>query len=1105
MSTDTTSPDAAAADPTRNTGRFILAYGLTWIARLVFWCMAPILALALVMGAGVAVVTLYPPDLEVYVETLAGFLSERSGFSVRLAGVELQTGLSLAVVGKGVEIADPKSGAALLVADRILMRISPLALARGGLPVAMTLDHPKVTVRRDAGGGIHIGGRALEEGAGDGAAGESGFAWLMVHAIDLHEAECSWIDEQVTDSGMPLRLSLDAIRVSAFLERVGQGRVTLSARIASMGESSRVELQAERAKSGQWSARLKLHQGRIAPLRPYLVNAEPLNGLTSPIDLSADLTGQDREFGHAEWQAELGSGALAWPSLFRWPIPITRLTARGRVDHDPKGWHVDVNGFELHSVHGQAQGAVLVTGIGGAGSPFMDLKAQASGNPADKAGFYYPTPIMAPSLVNWLDNAIQEGRVKRASAHIKGHFNQMPAGPNDPPGDRFHIEADVTGATLNYFPPLVPLTRATTHLIFDRYSFTAQVSEATYGATHKVKGEVKIADMVHDPVVEIAAESPQIDLGSVWKEIVTHPKLRWDEAVGMGGAVAAGQGTGSLKIALPLNDLAKLSYSGKLEMHQTTFHPRFLEQPLTGASGSLNIDSERLDIRLESGKLGDHALSGDASARNYRQGGKAHFNSRLKTRVEPERLVEWLAPLLGEEGGIRGRVPLVIEFTRQPGSSGFSVQGGADLTEVAATGRMNWKKNPGEAGEIQGEGELGLDGRLRLRTFKVRAGNLSGSGGVDWDLAENLGVLRFGEFRLDQSFGKVRLTRAREKGRAGWSIDAAWKQLDLGPLWSRAPESSKNASGAEGSKQAAPEMSWPKVGMKVRAEHLLLANGERAGQLDAEVEIELRIVRIAAFSMVQAGGEVSGNGEFLWSNRIGSGGYAGRLLMHSADFGKLFRSLDLNEGLEGGSGQMEVSLDGFKPPGQRWLDTLSGTARFKFEEGKVRRLGFVATLLGLFSLKDLPKLVVGARPDLDVTGLHYQGFQGDFAIHDSIWTIDGMRLTSPSMNIVVTGRIDFPADKVELLVGMRPLQSLDSLVNNVPLLGKLVTGDRQAVVETQFDVTGSTRSPQATIRPVSSLAPGLLRDWINVPFDWIKRATNKKKSSDLSGNTDKEH
>ncbi|GAB0056586.1 hypothetical protein SIID45300_00894 [Candidatus Magnetaquicoccaceae bacterium FCR-1] len=1065
-------------------------HGLERISRLLLWCLAPVLALALLLGGAVAYVTVHPPDLTPHVETLAAFLSEKSGLSVRLAGLDLTPGLSLAVVGQGVEIGDPVSGAPLLSAERILLRVSPLALARGGVPVAITLERPRATLRRDAAGNLHLGGLLLAGGEGSPALDHS---WLLLNAVDLRGAEWIWIDETVPDAGGgALRFVVDDITLSAFLERAGQGRVNGSARLPAFGEGGRLEFTGERLRGGRWNARLTLHHGLVAPLKPYLRDAEPLNGLTAPIDATVELTGLERDLVKADWRAELGAGELAWPSLFRWPLPISRLTARGGVGRDASGWRVDVQGFELRSAHGRAQGSVLVTGIGGPGSPFMDLKAEASGNPASKAGFYYPTPIMAPSLVQWLDNAIRDGQVKRASAYIKGHLANMPAGPNDPPDDRFHIEADVTGATLNYFPPLVPLTQATTHLIFDRYSFTARVSEANYGETRQVKGEVRIDNMVDNPVVEIVAESPQIDLGSVWKEIVTHPKLRWDEAVGMGGARAAGQGSGTFKLSLPLENLATLRYSGRVEMKQTLFHPRFLDHPLSEAAGTLAIDSERLDIHLESGKLGAFPLSGEAAVRNYRQPGKTAFTARVKTRVEAERLAEWLAPLLGEEGEIRGRAPVEIAFTRQPGSAGFVVEGMADLKEIAALGRMGWSKGAGEEGEIRGEGSLASDGRLKLTTFKVGAGNLSGAGRLDWDLAGNYGEVAFGELSLDKSHGKVTLTRAPGKGGVGWSIDAAWKQLDMGPLWSHPGGSGESRAAIGETERIDPERSWPRVAMKLRAEHLLLANGERAARLDTEVEIERRILRIVAFSMLQAGGEVSGNGEFLWSSRIGSGGYSGRLLMNGADFGRLFRSLDLNEGLEGGSGQMEVSLDGFKPPGQRWIDTLSGTARFKFQDGKVRRLGFVATLLGLFSLKDLPKLVVGARPDLDVTGLHYREFQGDFAIRESVWVIDRMQLLSPSMNMVVTGRIDFPGDAVELLVGMRPLQTLDSLVNTVPLLGKLVTGDRQAVVETQFDVTGSTSAPQATIRPVSSLAPGLLRDWINAPIDWIKRATGKK-------------
>ncbi|MBF0213189.1 MAG: AsmA-like C-terminal region-containing protein [Magnetococcales bacterium] len=411
---------------------------------------------------------------------------------------------------------------------------------------------------------------------------------------------------------------------------------------------------------------------------------------------------------------------------------------------------------------------------------------------------------------------------------------------------------------------------------------------------------------------------------------------------------------------------------------------------------------------------------------------------------------------------------------------------------MAARGRMGWHKHNDEAGQLHGEGNLTLGGRLTLHSLLAEAGNLRASGSVDWDLAKHQGRVVLAETKLDRSSGRVVLSREKKKGPGEWQIDADWKRLDLGGLWRTVPAGPARINGSEETVTSPPERSWPTVGLRLRADQLSLAHGEQAERLDATLAMELRSLRIDALRMHQGNSEIQGTGEFLWSRRIGSGGYGGRMRVTSQDFGRLLRSLDLHEGLESGSGEMEVSLDGVQAPEQRWLDTLSGTARFRFKEGKLRRLGFVSTLLGLFSLKDLPNLVVGERPDLDVSGLHYQEFAGTFAIHDSVWNIERMALLSPSMNMVMTGKVDFPQDRVELLVGMRPLQVLDELVNGVPVVGKWVTGDRRAVLETQFDVTGSTQAPQATIRPVSSLALGLLRDWIQLPIDWLRKAAGSE-------------
>ncbi|MBF0272485.1 MAG: AsmA-like C-terminal domain-containing protein [Magnetococcales bacterium] len=1052
-----------------------------------------LMVVVILVGAGV-VVTVYPPDLAPHVGELTRFLSERTGLNVRLAGIELETGLSLAVVGTGVEIGDPESEKPLLTATRVLLRVSPLLLARGGLPMSITLDQARATVRRDAAGGMYLGGRRIDGSAAAGVSGPGGV--VLLNALTVSRGELTWEDEQITDHGQPTRIVVTGIQASGFLEHSGAARFTAEAVLPTAGPQTRITLAGARDAKQQWSMKTHVEQGLVAPFLPYLAHAQPLDGLTTPVDWSAELTGSGLEKLQGQWKLQLGAGQLGWPALFRWPLPISRLGAEGRLERSAKGWDLDVRQFELHSSHGQAQGKVLITGMAGPGSPFMDLTATASGTPSDKAKFYYPTRIMFPPLVQWLDNGLKDGHVKQASVHIRGHFADMPAGPAGPAEDVFHIEGDVVGLSLHYFPPLLPLTNVTTHVVFDRYSMTAQVSEGTYGATRQVKGTARIADMVHHPVVEISAESPQVDMPSVWKEIVSHPRLRWDQAIGMAGAEVRGQGIASLKINLPLKELATLTYSGRLEMKQAGFHPDFLEYPLEEIGGVLNLDQDKLDIQVNRGRLGSWPVVGEVTARQYRTPGKALFQARMDTRVEPAQLAEWAAPLLGEEGWIQGQTPVRLEFSRQPGEEGFGVKGRGELQAVAARGRMGWNKPSEEAGQMVGSGRLAPDGRLSMTELLVEAGNLRAAGQGDWNLVRNQGSITLKTLKLDRSTGKMVISRGKAKGVGAWTIDADWKRLDLGGLWRTVPAGPARVADSGEVATSTPERSWPRVGLRLRADRLMLAQGEQAEELDTNLEMELRSVSIDALRMKQGSSAIQANGSFLWSRRIGSGGYGGRLRVTSQDFGRLLRSLDLHEGLEAGSGEMDVSLDGFQAPDQRWIDTLSGTARFDFREGKIRRLGFLSTLLGLFSLKDLPDLVVGTRPDLDVTGLHYKAFQGAFAIHDSVWTIDRMKLLSPSMNLVVTGKVDFPQDRVDLLVGMRPLQALDDLVNGVPLLGKWVTGDRRSVVETLFDVTGSTHAPQATLRPVSSLAPGLLRDLLHVPLDWLRRTSEKSESGD---------
>lgn len=1043
-----------------------------------------IVGLVLFLTTILVSLTLYPPDLMPYTGLLSRFLAEQTGLTVRLQGISLQTGLSLAVVGQGVTISAPDSDAPLFTVNQILLRLSPLSWQRGWLSTSIILQEPALTLRREATGALWLGNRELNTLMKEKKTSPGN---LPMTALTLQNASLTWIDLATPDHGIPFQTQVNQLNATGFLEQNGAAHFSVEGWLPQNGHQTKLFAKGERSQSGLWSYRCLAEQLQLTPFVPYLTNIPPLDGLTSPLDLDAIIQ-QSANSMQIQWQLKAGSGKLALPAVFRWPFAITTFSADGLLTQAGPIWNLDVKQFDFLGDHGQATGKLTLTGIGGKDSPHLDLTATASGTLTDQAKFYYPTRIMYPPLVEWLDNSLKDGHVTKASVRIKGDLAHIPAGPTDPKEDIFHIEGDVTGLSLHYYIPLIPLTNITTHVEFDRYSMTALVPMATLGGTKEVHGEVKINNMVDNPIVEISAESAQVDLNSVWREIVTHPKLRWDQAVGMEGATLSGQGVGSLKIALPLQALSKLSYSGQLEMRQTEFRPTFLSQPLTNASGLLTLNQDQLEIQVAQAGFGDFPLSGQVKAQNYRTLHQTLFFARLNTILSEKSLLNWSDAVLGEEGWIKGSAPMWLEFFRKPGEKGFYLTGKADLQSVDAQGVMGWQKRKGEVGVIKGEGRLSLEGRLNLNPLKIELGNLGVTTQTDWDLSRTLGKMIIPEFHLGKTRGKMWLTHqnASIKGLGEWTGNADLTTFDLSPLWATTPKKEEPVAPLTPESNP-PRRNWPRVSLELRAEQVLLANGEEASQLDTKMEMELRSLKIDSWRMQQGAGQMQGSGEFLWSQRIGSGGYSGRMHMTSLDFGKLFRSLDLHEGLQAGNGNLDVTLDGFLPHDKRWLDTLSGTARFKFHAGKIRRFGFLSTLLGIFSLKELPNLVKGERPDLDVSGLHYKEFQGTFAIHDNVWSIDKMTLQSPSMNIIFSGEVDFPKDRINLLVGMRPLQTLDALVNGVPLLGKLVTGDRETMVETQFDVTGSTQKPQVNIRPVSSFVPGLLRDILSVPMDLFKR------------------
>ncbi|MBF8272293.1 MAG: rane protein-like protein [Magnetococcales bacterium] len=1029
-----------------------------------------------------------PPNLAAYIPTFSRYLSDRMGLDFYLGQMLVHPGFSFTLEGKTVRLSTPDRHDTVLDAEAILLRFSPLQWFRGWPAFSVVLDRPEFVVRRDAQGILFLGGYPAGRLLYPHTKPETNGIPLPIQHIALSGADISWVDEWPSagkNPGVPLRLKRTDLAL--FFEPGGVIRLNLDGWIDQPDDSSPVQFTGQRTPDGSWSGRLEVDRLNLSVLRPYVGTSPPLGQLTSPIKTRLDYFwyASQQKF-QCFWKFEIGKTNLDWTTLFRWPLPVKKLMADGSLTMKDDLWSLKVDKFHLENMDGQGEGYLSLDGLGGS-APTMDLSATVKGVPSNRAKVYYPATIMSSSLVKWLDQSLHGGNVDWATVHIKGPLKDIPFAK--PPGKNepetvFSIAGDVKGINLTFFPGLPDLSRSRALVSVDRLGITIQVPQASFGKNRNVGGQVRIADMVNYPIVEVEAHIPQADLESTWTQVVTNSKLQWDKKAGLEGMKINGRGEVKLSLLLPLENMENSWFSGTLDFNDTLLHPTFLDAPLEQARGHLDVDPAQLTLELSSGMLHDRRISLATEAWFDPVPGTPLLRGQIETIMNEGELNQWFSPLMGNEGGIRGEAPFLLSFTRKNKAEKFDVIAVLQAKKLGIDGGFAWSKPDTIDGSVRLEGQVGLGGDLDMESLQVELGNLFLTGSGKWHLRRGGGILDLSRFRLNDHRGELRIVKTDVSGQENWDIEAKMNWLNLAPVFAK--ETLQNRNRLEKIK---PNIPWPRIRIQLHATDFKLANEVKGEQLDARLTIENNRVTLHHLKGQVKGVDHRMRGELLWPARLGSGPYDGYYHLESKDIGQLFRGFDIQDAfMQGGHARLDMSLDGFLPPGVKLKNHLSGAADFDLTRGTIARLGFLSQVLGLFSLKELPNLLFFDRPDLTANGFRYEKIQGKATLNRGVATLEGMVLDGPSMKMVLSGNVNFSQQQLDLLLGIRPIQTLDKIVSSVPVIGTLVAGNREAVLETLFDIEGSMDDPKVSIRPVASIIPGIVRDFLTQPDDPKKKS-----------------
>lgn len=148
-----------------------------------------------------------------------------------------------------------------------------------------------------------------------------------------------------------------------------------------------------------------------------------------------------------------------------------------------------------------------------------------------------------------------------------------------------------------------------------------------------------------------------------------------------------------------------------------------------------------------------------------------------------------------------------------------------------------------------------------------------------------------------------------------------------------------------------------------------------------------------------------------------------------------------------------------------------GNVRLKLEKGSLRKFNVLSKM---FSILNFSQLLKFQLPDMVSDGMPYKEVKGSFSISDGVMATQDLFINSDAINISVIGKADLVKENLDFTIGVQPLQTVDKIVNRIPVVGWLLTGKGKDFVTVFFEAKGKWSDPQVSAIPAKSMAKGVL-------------------------------
>jgi hypothetical protein len=737
--------------------------------------------------------------------------------------------------------------------------------------------------------------------------------------------------------------------------------------------------------------------------------------------------------------------SIQLPKPYSHAEPVRRLSFKGKLPADRSSLEIgefvaDLNGPVLTL-------AGALTGIDGGKSPLMlSIEGRIDRMEVDALPTYWPIGV-GPDPRGWVTTHMKDGAAEDVT--FKGVI-ELGGGKSGPKVRSLSGGMKVAGTTVDYLPPMPPVTGVDGSIRFDEKTMTIYADKGSSKGLALSSGRIVLTGL--DQVDQFADIDLKIE-GSLPEKLayIDNKPFQFTSALDLNLDKAAGEADTRLKLFFILEKdlhIDQVKVWARSQVRGVRLGNVFMGRGIESDSLDVRVDGLGMDVR---GKVKIADIEADLAWReNFSD--KPEFRSRyqLRAAVDDVRHVRDIGLDMHPFSGnfIRGGIKSDITFTVFDGSD-RRLEVKADIKDAALSApAFGWSKKVGTAGTAQVTVDLENELVTDIPKFSLTAADLDIRGTAKYAL-DGTGLERIDFARI--AYGRTDMKGALiPKTDGGWEAGFHGPQFDLAPIW-------REITSAD----ITPEDDHPlldRLTLAVEFDRVWLDDGQqlqdvsgtfaRADNVWQTVIMNSRIGQDAVFD-ISIRPRPDGNRDFA---------------MHADNAGEVLKTLELYPNMVGGKLRVSGMYDDAAP-----TQPLNGV--ITVTDYRIINAPALAHVVSIMSL-------TGILDALQGDGLAFKNLEIPFELSQGVFQLKEAKATGTSLGFTASGKVFRHADVVDLEGTVIPAYAINSALGHIPVLGDLFTGGEKGggVFAATYTVTGPTEEPVVSVNPLSALAPGILRN-----------------------------